>query len=196
MQSTLFKITTVMIIILFLILVSMFIGYFLRDEETKPVVTPRASGEQVSTKAPKETKNNSGEINIDEKLSSGEATLIVTPSVAPTINPTAKPTAKPDDKTNPKPTVKIDETIIPENVTEPQSGNTEIDNKEKEPIAPETVITSTAETSNQEKQQVLNELDEALQGLLDVVSKVPTVDESKLDASLGSEVQPWWKDYV
>ena len=52
------------------------------------------------------------------------------------------------------------------------------------------VISSTTETSNQEKQEVLNELDKALQGLLEVVGKVPTVDETKLNASLESEVQP------
>ena len=54
----------------------------------------------------------------------------------------------------------------------------------------EPVITSSVDTSNQEKQQVLNELDDALKGLLEVVGKVPTVDENKLDASLESEVQP------
>lgn len=193
MQSTLFKIATVMIIILFLILVSMFVGYFLRDEDVKPIPTPRVSGEQVSTKAPKETKNKSGEKAINGKSNSGEATIVDIPVVSPSSAPTLKPTTKPEEKTTPKPTIKAQETLAPENtenVISSQSGNTEISNIEKEQKAPEAVITSTAETSNQEKQQVLNELDEALQGLLDVVSKVPTVDESKLDASLGSEVQP------
>ena len=52
------------------------------------------------------------------------------------------------------------------------------------------VISSHTETSNQEKQEILNEIDDALKGLLDAVGKVKTVDESKLDASLESEVEP------
>ena len=52
------------------------------------------------------------------------------------------------------------------------------------------IIVSRTETSNQEKQEVLNEIDDALKDLLDAVGKVQTVDESKLDASLESEVEP------
>ena len=58
------------------------------------------------------------------------------------------------------------------------------------PSTETTVISSHTETSNQEKQEILNEIDDALKGLLDVVGKVKTVDESKLDASLESEVEP------
>ena len=55
----------------------------------------------------------------------------------------------------------------------------------------EPIIISTTEASNQEKQQILDELDDALQGLLEAVGKVPTVDEDRLNASLQeSEVQP------
>ncbi len=52
------------------------------------------------------------------------------------------------------------------------------------------IIVSRTETSNQEKQEVLNEIDDALKGLLEAVGNVKTVDETKLDASLGSEVEP------
>lgn len=51
------------------------------------------------------------------------------------------------------------------------------------------VISSNEETSNAEKQQVLSEIDQALKGLLDVVGKVETVDEERLDATLEREVE-------
>lgn len=54
--------------------------------------------------------------------------------------------------------------------------------------AEQLVITSETQTSNQEKQEILTEIDKALQGLLEAVSKVETVDETKLDATLNSEV--------
>ena len=60
----------------------------------------------------------------------------------------------------------------------------------KNPSENTPIIVSRTETSNQEKQEVLNEIDDALKDLLDAVGKVKTVDESKLDASLGSEVEP------
>ena len=50
------------------------------------------------------------------------------------------------------------------------------------------MISSNSETSNQEKQEILSEIDEALQGLLEAVRKVETVDEDRLDATLDSEV--------
>ena len=50
------------------------------------------------------------------------------------------------------------------------------------------VISSELQTSNQEKQEILSEIDEALQGLLEVVGKVEIVDEERLDATLDSEV--------
>lgn len=50
------------------------------------------------------------------------------------------------------------------------------------------VITSDSETSNQEKQQILTEIDEALKGLLEAVGKVETVDEERLNTTLDSEV--------
>lgn len=51
------------------------------------------------------------------------------------------------------------------------------------------IISSTSETSNEEKQEVLTEIDEALKGLLEAVGKVEIVDEKRLDASLNSEVE-------
>ena len=51
------------------------------------------------------------------------------------------------------------------------------------------IISSSSETSNEEKQEVLTEIDEALKGLLEAVGKVEIVDETRLDASLKSEVE-------
>ena len=96
MQSTLFKITTVMIIILFIVLVSMFIGYFLRDEEVKPVPTPRASGERISSPAPTKVVKKSGDIK--KEIESGETKPSATPP-----KPSAKPSKKPEEKATPKP---------------------------------------------------------------------------------------------
>lgn len=50
------------------------------------------------------------------------------------------------------------------------------------------VISSELQTSNQEKQEILSEIDAALQGLLEVVGKVEIVDEDRLEATLDSEV--------
>ncbi len=61
----------------------------------------------------------------------------------------------------------------------------------EDPKIQEPIISSSTDTSNEEKRQVLNELDTALQGLLEAVGNVPTVDEDKLNASLTeSEVAP------
>lgn len=50
------------------------------------------------------------------------------------------------------------------------------------------MISSSTETSDSEKQKVLNEIDTALQNLLETVGKVQTVDEERLNATLSSEV--------
>ncbi len=50
------------------------------------------------------------------------------------------------------------------------------------------LITSDSQTSNQQKQEILTEIDKALQGLLEAVGKVEVVDEERLNATLNSEV--------
>lgn len=54
---------------------------------------------------------------------------------------------------------------------------------------PNEIISSNTETSSQEKQEVLTEIDEALKGLLEAVGKVEIVDETRLDATLRQEVE-------
>lgn len=61
--------------------------------------------------------------------------------------------------------------------------------KETEPES-KVIISSNSETSNAEKQQVLNEIDEALSELLLVVDSVTVVDETRLGIDEGVEVQP------
>lgn len=57
--------------------------------------------------------------------------------------------------------------------------------EKKDPI----IITSSEQTSNKEKQEVLTEIDKTLMELLKVVDKVQTVDETRLGID-ESEVQP------
>lgn len=61
--------------------------------------------------------------------------------------------------------------------------------KEKNPET-SVIISSNPNTSNAEKQQVLNEIDEALSELLLVVDSVTVVDETRLGIEEGVEVQP------
>ncbi len=68
--------------------------------------------------------------------------------------------------------------IINEEVDVPNEGK-------KDPI----IITSSEQTSNKEKQEVLTEIDKTLMELLKVVDKVQTVDETRLGID-ESEVQP------
>ena len=101
---------------------------------------------------------------------------------------------KKDDENNP--------TILPNNEKEPNNSGVEIGNNGNE--APENgqqnngqdgenndpvIITSSEQTSNAEKQEVLTEIDKTLMELLKVVDKVQTVDETRLGID-ESEVQP------
>ena len=101
---------------------------------------------------------------------------------------------KKDDGNNP--------TILPNNEKEPNNSGVEIgnngsedpengqpnngqDGENNDPV----IITSSEQTSNAEKQEVLTEIDKTLMELLKVVDKVQTVDETRLGID-ESEVQP------
>ena len=101
---------------------------------------------------------------------------------------------KKDDGNNP--------TILPNKEKEPNNSGVEIGNNGNE--APEdgqqnngqdgenndpVIITSSEQTSNAEKQEVLTEIDKTLMELLKVVDKVQTVDETRLGID-ESDVQP------
>ncbi len=101
---------------------------------------------------------------------------------------------KKDDENNP--------TILPNNEKEANNSGVEIgnngsedpengqpnngqDGENNDPV----IITSSEQTSNAEKQEVLTEIDKTLMELLKVVDKVQTVDETRLGID-ESEVQP------
>ena len=190
MNNKIMKITTILIIILSLLLVVMLFSYFnKRDpgEDTKNIPNIKVSGEKQSISTKKEEDVLSGEeilfsgektIIEETQPGSGEAVIVnsevkeVTEEKRPPKNIVVKPIE--NDNNNQKENIVVD-TNIPE-VVEPIESSVQ-----------ESIISSSTETSNQEKQQVLDEIDNALQGLLEAVGKVPTVDEQKLDASLGSE---------
>ena len=198
MNKNIFRITTIMIVILTLILVAIFIDYFSKSEDIINRQNPNThiSGEKTSNRE-ENNKNNATINSMEDGSKSGEET-------------NAEHLAEQSGE-NLNNELKIDEEIItPENnkqetIKEPEENINDVkteatDSGEANSISTvkidfkdntqDPVISSSTETSNQEKQQVLNELDDALQGLLEAVSKVPTVDETKLDASLESEVQP------
>ena len=189
-KNNIMMITTIMIVLLVIALIVIFMHYLSFREDTvikRPITTPtnKSSGEIKES-------NPSGEIKIDEPISGEE---VITPvevidEIKEQVNEESKD--KKEDKNN---KTSKDNKIDANNNKSASSGETVsqmpntiidvTDNGIQEPV-----ITSSVDTSNQEKQQVLNELDDALKGLLEVVGKVPTVDENKLDASLESEVQP------
>lgn len=171
MNNKIMKISAILIVILSIALIVLFIDYFLRRNinNTSSEHPSQVSGDINKTDNNKEPTNISGdtiELNSGEYISGDETNNLIDEN-----NSNSQKDQTSNDKTQ---SVMFPNTIIDV-----------VDNN-----SPEPVISSNTETSNQEKQQVLDEIDSALQGLLEAVGKVPTVDESKLDASLGSEVQP------
>lgn len=70
-----------------------------------------------------------------------------------------------------------------------ENGNEREDDKQPIENNDPVIITSSEQTSNAEKQEVLTEIDKTLMELLKVVDKVQTVDETRLGID-ESEVQP------
>ena len=194
-------IASAMIVLAIILLIGIFVNYFsrrtissvtpkpvnshvsgdkdnsnLKSPKGNPVLKPKESGDSI-LKANTENTNievlDSGEhiisdaptnVVTSEPVENSQENFMIDNNVSQSDNIEAIPTSRPRRPTKPKNNIDTDDT--------------------KEPV-----ISSNIETSNEEKRQVLNELDSALQGLLDAVGKVPTVDEEKLDASLkGSEV--------
>lgn len=161
-KKNIMTIASIMIVILALLLVVIFINYNQPLENTKSP-TILSSGE-----AKKPQINN--ELDVSNNNDSGESNIeIITQS-----GETTSGEIEADDKVEEK------EEPIKNEPKKTDFGT----------LSEASIISSQTETSNQEKQQILNEIDDALQGLLDAVGKVQTVDEAKLDASLESEVEP------
>ena len=162
-------ITSLMIIILIALLILIFLNYFNNREIINIINSNNTNNIHASGENAKDEKE-----NIDIVVSSGEKENFESGEI--TDEPIVEQI---QDEKKPDPTNKTDKKteIKPQADEKPKDNNS--------------VISSNVDTSNEEKRQVLNELDSALKGLLDVVSKVPTVDEEKLDASLKeSEVSP------
>jgi cell division protein FtsN len=170
MNKTVRTVASVMIVLLAVVLIVIFATYNSNhDYGREKNQGMHVSGEPILNKNSGEVikeKNQEEKEHIKEEIISGESPTTSGDIEQPTIFEsgeidTRKPPKKPERKEPPKP-----------------SSN---DNA---------IISSRTETSNQEKQEILNEIDDALKGLLDAVGKVKTVDETKLDASLESEVEP------
>ena len=177
MNKRIMTITTIMIIVLILVLVFIYLTY-IKKEPVDISTKNNISGDSIELIEPANTP-----VNLPS-VSSGDIDTDI-PKITPTIEPTAVLiTDKPIRTTNsPAPTqiVEIVETHVE---LEANSGD-EIDNQVSEGTnIVGSVISSNNETSNQDKQQVLSEIDDALQGLLEAVGKVPTVNEEKLNMTL------------
>ena len=206
MGKRIIEITTVMIVLLIISLVIVFISLVNTSERTINNKVNNVSGDfrretsgdieviQTATKA-----EMSGE-NIDT-IESGEFIEIISNAEdenniinsTPKIENTYKTTEIPSVVVKPTTTNEIEDAhIVPEEVISGET--TEIDAQENNAInnnPVESIISSDTETSNQDKQQVLSEIDSALQGLLEAVGNVPIVDEEKLNKTLeSSEVTP------
>jgi len=200
------EITTVMIVLLIISLVIVFISLVNTSERTINNKVNNVSGDfrretsgdieviQTATKA-----EMSGEYV--DTIESGEFIEIISNAEdenniinsTPKIENTYKTTEIPSVVVKPTTTNKVeDANVVPEEVISGET--TEIDAQENNAInnnPVESIISSDTETSNQDKQQVLSEIDSALQGLLEAVGNVPIVDEEKLNKTLeSSEVTP------
>lgn len=201
MNKRIMRLTAIMIIILVIILIIVFTTYLANRNENsiKKPNTSRVSGEVNTPNPPTTEIISSGE----EKNSDKPSGEIIVENNGIENNSSNEDKNKDKEKET-KVEIKTENNNKGKNENKNDQNNEASNNNEdenktsmpdiiinvKEENKQEPVITSDINTSNQEKQQVLNELDDALQGLLEVVSKVPTVDEQKLDASLESEVQP------
>lgn len=202
MGKRIIEITTVMIVLLIISLVIVFISLVNTSERTINNKVNNVSGDfRIETSGDikdvqNDTKSEKSEENIDT-IESGEFIEIIsnvedenniinsTPKIENTYKPAETPSVVKPTTTN-----KIeDANVVPEEVISGEINAEENNVINNNPV--ESIISSDTETSNQDKQQVLSEIDSALQGLLEAVGNVPIVDEEKLNKTLeSSEVTP------
>jgi hypothetical protein len=166
-----------MLILLIAVLIIIYFNY-VKKEPNEVTTKNDFSGDVELTSTP--TTSPLAVPNITDLVeTNGSGNVIIQDTPVPTNTIEAKKTTK---------LPKITSTPVPEITEEPIV--TSVPQIEKdENIIVEPIISSDNETSNQDKQQVLSEIDDALQGLLEAVGKVPTVDEEKLNKTLeNSEV--------
>ena len=207
MGKRVMTIATIMIIVLILLLVVVFVNFFNNNKREIDNKLNNVSGDffidNDGNKEPELKKLDnelSGDTVVDKIASTtdeaetdknGEKEQVskIEPAIETTVLPSK--TQKATKTTPTSDTISVQAKsiedasgdVIPNTVEEDNGAN-------KLPV--EAIISSDTETSNQDKQQVLSEIDDALQGLLEAVGNVPIVDEEKLNKTLeSSEVTPW-----
>lgn len=189
-------IASVMIILLLAILIGIFLSYY-NGHPTEETITFLSGDKNVSTtKIPNDTYlSDSGEkYNYDNLITS-----IYQKDSGDNVSSSNEKSGEENENQNQE-TKSGDSRENAGNFGEVGSGDSsllsgdgknETDENSQSSVNPSSenlVISSNAETSNQEKQEVLGEIDAALKGLLEAVSKVEVVDERRLDAILNSGV--------
>lgn len=189
-------VTSIMIVVLIMTLIGIFLSYYKNNENINTIVYPsgdlvvshpNTSGDYFSSgskdhqgliesiiqKSGDNQKNDNHENN-NQEPSNQEPNDQEPNGQEPNNSKTENP-GNVNDKTQ------TSEDNMPSTVIE-------IPNEEDNEVDGQLLISSDPETSNQQKQEILTEIDTALQGLLEAVSKVETVDENRLNATLNSEV--------
>ncbi len=184
MKKKIIDIIPIIILVLIIVLFIMLFGYYQNRNNNPSKISKSGESDFIINTLPKpETITNkdskniiSGEIKDKEEINSGENIII------DNQDEDIKTTSNIENINT------LGESGEEEKEAEHISQTTEPKEEQKKQ---DQIIKSSSETSNQEKQEILNELDSALQELLDVVGKVPIVDEEKLNASLiESEAMP------
>lgn len=182
MNKAIKAIATLMIVILIVVLIGIFLSYYsgngiintfmLESGNTNISTSNIPSGDYMSNNERDNIKNNEGLIDsiikdsTENKENPGDNQM----QGSTGSNDESKNSGDVDNSGDTFPNTVIE---IPNDVREEPS---------------QFVISSNSQTSNQEKQEVLDEIDKALQGLLEAVGKVEIVDETRLEATLNSEV--------
>lgn len=153
MQKFIQPIATIMIVLLLVVLVWIFLGYYKGYENVETMQGVSSGDIYVS--------NSNSQGNENKERENIVSSIISTPS--------GDNQAENNNGQNTMPNVTI---YLPEDSQKPTE-----------------IISSNTETSSQEKQEVLSEIDEALKDLLEAVGKVEIVDEARLDATLEQGVE-------
>ena len=180
MNKVIKAIATSMIVILIVALVGIFLSYYKDNEATDTFIFESGNSNVSTLNIPSgEYINNVKRIDISNN--EGLIESIIKDSTESNLEDIKNQESNDNNSQN------------PENINNNNSGDTipytiiDIPDNSKAD-SNQFVISSNSQTSNQEKQEVLDEIDKALQGLLEAVGKVEIVDETRLEATLNSEV--------
>ena len=165
MQKFIQPIATIMIVLLLVVLVWIFLGYYKGYENVETMQGVSSGDIYVS--------NSNSQGNENKERENIVSSIISTPSgdnqAENNNGQNSNSNSSENNGQNTIPNVTI---YLPEDSQKPTE-----------------IISSNTETSSQEKQEVLSEIDEALKDLLEAVGKVEIVDEARLDATLEQGVE-------